>query len=141
MPTAQVLVIDDDDDTLEVVRDMLRGLGHIVRTARSAIDGVISMSPTAPNVVLLDLSMPGISGLDALPHFRHHYPHVPIIVVTSVLEADTLQRARDEGAFDILSKPFVASEVAEMIDRAMRRGGSRCHATPRPPPPDAPDRR
>ena len=121
MPSAQVLVIEDDCGVLEVVSALLRELGHTVRTARSAVDGIILMSPTTPDVVLLDLAMPGISGLDALPHFRHHYPDVPIIVVTGVLEADTLERARAEGAFDVLSKPFTLAGLAEMLDRATQR--------------------
>jgi CheY-like chemotaxis protein len=124
MPSAQVLVIDDDGGVRVVLSALLRELGHTVRTAETAVDGIILMSPTTPDVVLLDLAMPGISGLDALTHFRHHYPDVPIIVVTGVLEADTLERARAEGAFDVLSKPFTLAGLAEMLDRATQRRSS-----------------
>jgi DNA-binding NtrC family response regulator len=121
MPTAHVLVVDDDRDVLETIRQMLRMLGHTVGTALSAIDGLIAMTPTAPDLVLLDLGMPGIDGLDALPYFRHHHPAVPIVVLTAVLQPDTLAHARALGAFEILQKPVRMQDLVDAIDRATRK--------------------
>jgi CheY-like chemotaxis protein len=90
--------------------------GDAVRTAQPAVDGIIAMSPSPSDVVLLDLAMPGVDGLDALPRFRNHYPNVPLIVVTPVIKPDALDCARAAGAFDILSKPFAP--------RTGRDGGS-----------------
>ncbi len=125
MPFAHVLAIDDDPMLLEVLRALLHSLGHTVETAQSAIDGVIAMSPRVPDVVLLDLSMPGVHGLDALPHLRTHYPAVPVVVMTGTMDPDAERHARELGAINVLRKPFGVQALADAIDGAMqgRPGG------------------
>ena len=116
-----MLAIDDDPELLEVLTALLRSLGHTVETAQSAIDGVIAMSGRAPDVVLLDLSMPGVHGLDALRHLQSNYPAVPVVVMTGSMDPDAERLARELGAVGVLRKPFGVQALADAIDGAMQR--------------------
>jgi CheY-like chemotaxis protein len=82
------------------------------------------MTAFRPDVVLLDLAMVGFSGVEALPYFRGQYPAVPVVVVTAVIEPETLQRARAQGAFDTVSKPFQLPALDRMLADAMRSRAS-----------------
>jgi two-component system response regulator AtoC len=103
-----------------ILRDMLQHLQYEASTAASAEDALAAMVDVRPHVMLLDLQLPGISGLDALAHFREHYPTVPVIVVSGSLEQEMARQVRDRGAFDILVKPFGLAALRELLAQAMR---------------------
>ena len=115
--SAQVLVVNDDRNGVEYVRRLLDELGHTVVAAHSAAQGLATLNASAPDVVLLSLSLRGISGLDPLPVLRHHHPEIPIIAVTDVLDLDTERQARALGAFDVLLTPVEIDRLATALDR------------------------
>jgi Response regulator receiver domain len=78
------------------------------------------MATVQPNVVFLDLVMPGISGLEALTYFRQHHQGVPVIVVTAAdLQGERVQQARAAGAFDVIGKPLNLNTLRALFAQAM----------------------
>ena len=71
-------------------------------------------------MVILDLLMPGISGLEALTYFRQHHRRVPVIVVSGALSAELAHQARANGAFELLLKPFDFPTLTNVLAQAMR---------------------
>jgi DNA-binding NtrC family response regulator len=120
MSLGRVLVVDDEPRVMGIVRDMLEHFRYEVGSATSAEDAFAAMLDVRARVVFLDLQLPGISGLEALAHFREHYPTVPVIVVTGNIEHDMAHQARDRGAFEVIGKPFSLTALKDLLERAMK---------------------
>jgi CheY-like chemotaxis protein len=118
--TGRVLVVDDEPAVVDVLRDFLDDLGYEHATAVSGEQAIAAMATVQPDVVFLDLMMPGISGLEALTYFREHHRRVPVIVITGSIELEIANQARDRGAFDIVAKPFELAAMQLLLARAMR---------------------
>jgi CheY-like chemotaxis protein len=116
----RVLVVDDEPEVLEALRDILEHLGYEASTAASGEQAIAAMATARPQVVFLDLAMPGISGLEALTYFRQHHRTVPVIVITGAPGQESAQQARAAGAFDVLAKPFEMPTLESLVAQAMR---------------------
>ena len=116
----RVLVVDDDPQVIETLRDFLDHLGYEASAAASGEEAIAAMTTVRPQVVLLDLLMPGISGLEALTYFREHHPTVPVIVITGAPGQEPAQQARAAGAFDVLRKPFDLDDLRARVAQAVR---------------------
>jgi len=116
----RVLVVDDDPEVLDTLRELLEDLGYEASTAPSVEQATAAMATSRPQVVFLDLMMPGISGLEALTYFRQHYRTVPVIVITGDPGHESVQKARTAGAFDVLGKPFNMATLQSLAAEAMR---------------------
>jgi DNA-binding response OmpR family regulator len=124
-PMAQrgrVLVIEDDTEVLATVQEMLRELGYDVISARDAAQGFTAARVARPDVVLLDLSLPGQSGLDFLPVLRERFPRLPVIAVTARDEPETERLVRGLGAVDYIPKPINLRVLGDLVAAALRRG-------------------
>ena len=97
-PRGRVLIVDDDPGVLDVLSEMVETLHYVPARVETAAAGLAAMATFRPDVVLLDLAMSGLSGVDALPSFRRQHPGVPVIVVTAVIDPATLQQVQDRGA-------------------------------------------
>jgi CheY-like chemotaxis protein len=100
--------------------DILESLGYEPSTAASGEDAIAAMTAVRPQVVFLDLRMPGISGLEALTYFRQHHRRVPVIVITGSIEQEIARQARAGGAFDVVGKPFDMDALQGLLARAMQ---------------------
>jgi two-component system, NtrC family, response regulator PilR len=116
----RVLVVDDEPEVLDMLREGLERLGYEASTAASVEQAVVAMARVRPHVVLLDLIMPGISGLEALTYFRQHHRTVPVIVVTGRMEQEIARQARAAGAFAIVGKPVDLNALRGLVAQAMR---------------------
>ena len=116
----RVLVVDDEPDVLDMLRASLEFMGYEASTALSVEQAIIAMARVRPHLVLLDLMMPGTSGLEALVYFRQHHRTVPVIVVTGRKEPEIARQARDEGAFAIVGKPVDLDALEDLVAQAMR---------------------
>lgn len=117
---ARILVVDDEPSVREVLREYLEGLGYEVLLAETAVGalGVVRIHP--PNVVLLDLYMPGaVSGEAVIGPIS---AEVPVIVVTAATDAELARRTLEQGAFDFVMKPFDLRRVAELVEAAVLHG-------------------
>ncbi|HEX3628156.1 MAG TPA: response regulator [Verrucomicrobiae bacterium] len=101
---ADVLLIDDDHKILDTVSAMLETEYH-VRTAADGEEGIKEMRRKAPHIVIMDLSMPNVDGVEVLKAIRDNWSFIPVIVHTAYSEGDIMKRAMEYSPFTLLSKP------------------------------------
>jgi two-component system KDP operon response regulator KdpE len=115
-----VLVIDDDTSLLRALRISLQARGYRVMVAHSGEEGLDAAAHRHPDIVLLDLGLPGIDGLEVL-HGLRGWSTVPVIVLSARHQSSTKVEALDAGADDFLTKPFGMDELLARIRAALRR--------------------
>jgi two-component system response regulator HydG len=117
----RILVIDDDNAVRESVARMLRGAGHTVETAESGEGGVAAARGNTFDVILSDMRMPGISGLDVLQRLRDQHVDSAFIIMTGFGTVDTAVEAMKLGAVDFVQKPFLRDELLMRVRSAADR--------------------
>jgi len=112
-PSMQLLLVDDEDVMRRSASRLLRKLGHVVEEAVDGQDAVerFEAADPKPDVVVLDLNMPRMGGLQALVRMREIEPHVEVIVVSGYLENDVHRQLREAGVRSVLHKPFDLAEL------------------------------
>jgi len=133
---SRILVIDDEPAIGWSLREMLTDEGHVVDLAATVAEGLAAAAIHAPDVVLLDVRLPGRDGIDAIPDLRAVATAAPVVVMTAFGDLDTAVRAVRAGAFDFLVKPFDLDHVAAVVARALAAGrgtGNTAMADDRPP--------
>lgn len=118
---ATILIVDDDPDLISVCRVGLGALGHVVRSARSGRDGLADVAIHPPEVVVLDLGLPDLDGLEVCRQIRR-WSDVAIIVLSADGTEDRKVDALDGGADDYVTKPFAMRELNARVNAALRRG-------------------
>lgn len=129
MNSATILVVDDEPQIRRVMRTSLTGEGYTVLEARSGEEALETLRSEHPDLVLLDINMPGISGLETCREIRSN-SDVPIIMLTVRNTEKDKVRALDAGADDYVVKPFGVEELLARIRAALRRAAA---AEPVPP--------
>jgi CheY-like chemotaxis protein len=122
---ARILLIEDDQAQREILRLILEKLGHAVIEASDGHDGLTRYAREGADLVLTDLIMPGMEGLETIQEFRLRYPGVKIIAMSGgarVGAQDYLKVAQRFGAARILAKPFSREDLMEAIAAAAARG-------------------
>ena len=119
---ARILVVDDLPLNLEYLQEELQTLGYDVITAADGEEALRKVSSAGPDLVLLDLSMPGMDGLEVLRTLREDpdYRGLPIVLLTARKELDDRVKGLDAGADDYITKPFQIDEVAARIKAQLR---------------------
>lgn len=117
-PTS-VLIIDDEDRIRHVCTKFLSGEGCDVAQAENADKGLKLLAGRHFDIILLDLLMPGMSGLEALDHIRANHPDTVVIVITGYATLDHSVSAMKSGAFDFISKPFSPQDLRLVITKAV----------------------
>ena len=115
----RILVVDDEPGVLNAFQEMLTGLGHQVFTAASGEGAIDCIRSDSPDVVVTDLCMPGMSGLDAFRQIRATNPKLPLIIMTGQGTMDTAIEATKLGAFDYQLKPFEPEAMVAALERAL----------------------
>jgi two-component system, OmpR family, KDP operon response regulator KdpE len=116
---AQLLVIDDDPDLLNVCRVGLQALGHLVRTAETGHDGLAEAAISRPEVIVLDLGLPDMDGVEVCRRIRA-WSQAPIIVLSADSTEDRKVDALEAGADDYVTKPFGMRELNARLRVALR---------------------
>jgi two-component system, NtrC family, response regulator AtoC len=117
-----ILVVEDDDSTRGYLATLLSGMGYEVASAGSGADALHRLETSAlPGLVLLDLIMPGVTGLAVLDHIRVSYPGLPVVVLSTVAQLKTVVDAVKRGAADYLTKPFQPAELELAIQNALEK--------------------
>ncbi|MFO0868597.1 MAG: sigma-54 dependent transcriptional regulator [Pirellulales bacterium] len=116
---AKLLVVDDEPSIVWALTRLGRELGHEVVAASSAEQALGTVDSAGPDVILLDVRLPGMSGLDAMARFRERCPHVPLLIMTAYGDLPTAVAAVRNGAFEYLVKPFDLSKVQRAWERAL----------------------
>jgi two-component system, OmpR family, KDP operon response regulator KdpE len=115
----RVLIIDDDRDLLNVCRVGLHAFGHEVWTAGTGDDGIAEAAVRAPDVVVLDLGLPDMDGMEVCQRIRT-WSDVPIVVLSADGSEDRKVAALDDGADDYMTKPFGMRELNARLRVALR---------------------
>lgn len=115
----RILVVEDDEDMRENLQRILVGAGYKVTLAEDG-DQAITMLRTQPcHLVLTDLVMPGMNGLELLKKIRQHDQNLPVVFLSAFGDRATYAKATELGAVDFVTKPFRASSILGLIQRTL----------------------
>jgi DNA-binding NtrC family response regulator len=116
---ASVLIIDDDRGVGTILQEVLSAEGHDVTALISAEDGMRYLKVDEPDLILLDLQLPGMSGIEFLEKIQDKRDRIPVIIITSHGDVQTAVRAMKLGASDYIKKPFNIEEIALIIQKVL----------------------
>jgi two-component system response regulator MprA len=118
--SGRVLVVEDDAAIADVLRRTLRQEGHEVRSSEDGVDALRAAEEFVPDLVILDLGLPGLDGVEVCRRLRAE-SDVPILILTARTELDHRVEGLDSGADDYLAKPFERQELLARMRALMRR--------------------
>ena len=114
-----VLIVDDDSDLLEILRDSIEPAGYIVETAGDGERAVEMIDFDPPDVVVLDFKLPGMSGLEVMKKMKGVIPELPVIMITAFNRELSFSEVIEKGACALLTKPLDPYQVREWIEKAL----------------------
>ncbi|HXG53657.1 MAG TPA: sigma-54 dependent transcriptional regulator [candidate division Zixibacteria bacterium] len=120
-PGDVILVVDDDADTCEALRDRLESLGYRVLTAAGGRECLELLDRHEPRLVLLDVMLPDMNGLEVLREIRRRESEAAVIMITAYATIERAVQAMKEGAFDFVPKPFEPDHIALIVAKALER--------------------
>ncbi len=117
----RVLVVDDEVSVRLVLQRILEEAGYGVVTAANGQEALDKMSQLNVGVVLLDIKMPGMSGMEVLQQITTNWPETCVIMVTGVVNTQTAVEVMKLGAYDYITKPFKRDDVAQKVQEAISK--------------------
>lgn len=114
----KILVVDDDDAIRDTLYELLSE-EYVCQTAETAEKALARLAADSYDVVLTDISMPGLSGLELLGHIRQRFAETPVIIISGIGDQEHAQGLIKLGAFDFLLKPFKLEDVEKSVQRAV----------------------
>jgi two-component system cell cycle response regulator DivK len=122
--TYVILVVEDNERNLKLLRDVLEYAGYDVRVARTAEDGITLAVSEPPDLVLMDLQLPGIDGMEALRRLREspRTADIPVVAVTAQAMKQDRERALDAGFNGYLEKPISVRAFPDQVRRFLSGG-------------------
>jgi DNA-binding NtrC family response regulator len=121
VPNPRILVVDDELIVCESCQRILEEEGYEVEIALSGQEAFVKMKESPFEIVITDLKMPAIDGMDVLKHVRKEYPDTIIIMITGFSTVETAVEAMKLGAFDYIPKPFTPDEVSVVVKKAVEK--------------------
>lgn len=118
----RILVVDDHDEARESIAEILRHADHEVNTSPNAAEALQMLEANSFDVVITDLNMPGMSGIELIRHLEHRPHGAQILMITAFASVATAVEAMRRGALDYIEKPFSAEDIEKMVERAIRHG-------------------
>lgn len=115
-----VLIVDDEDSIRQALSGILNDEGLDISLARDGQDALKIVNETIPDVVLLDIWMPGRDGLEVLKDLKENYPSLPVIMISGHGTIETAVKATKLGAYDFIEKPLSLEKVIITIDHALK---------------------
>jgi two-component system, chemotaxis family, chemotaxis protein CheY len=127
--SSKILIVDDSGLSRRTLRNILEPAGYAVLEAEDGIIALERYFVDRPELVMLDLTMEGLNGMEVLKQMRQIDPAANVVVASADIQTSTHAMAFEAGASGYVTKPFTADEVLETVDRILRGGGN---ATDRP---------
>jgi CheY-like chemotaxis protein len=121
----QILLVDDNEDFLDNMKDVFEDEGYEVLTARSGEEAVQQVKARPVDVVVMDIKMPGMNGVEAFIEMKKFDPGVKVIMCTAYIVEATIRQALSEGAQAVLNKPFEMEVLFRTVDTVLA-GGPPC---------------
>jgi type II secretory ATPase GspE/PulE/Tfp pilus assembly ATPase PilB-like protein/CheY-like chemotaxis protein len=124
---AKVLLVDDEDQLRRVMKDLLERDGYAVTEARDGVEALDQIDRHAPDIIVLDLNLPGLDGYGVLAHLRSRpaTSGIPVVVLTAQGDEENEVKVFEMGADDFLSKPFRARALSARLQAVLSRGSRR----------------
>lgn len=116
----KILIVDDEPQVAEVLARSLAREGHTAEVAHSGEEALRRLGVAEPDALFLDVSMPGMNGLDVLAEVKRRRPSLPVVVITGHATPDEMDEVRRLGAVDVIAKPAPLTHYQQ----ALRRLGS-----------------
>ena len=120
--TGKILIVDDSGFARRTLRQMLESAGHTIEEAANGNDALERYYLKRPDLVLLDIVMEGMSGLEVLPRIKEMDPEARVIVASADVQTSTRAEAQAAGAIGFINKPFVREQVLESISHVLSGG-------------------
>ena len=121
MSNTRILVVDDDEFVLGSLSEFLRLEGYAVATARNYAEAMVQLAASEFQVVVADVAMPEVDGLELLKTVRNRYPETAVIMVTGYGSIESAVEAIKRGAFDYMTKPIRDEKVKLVVSRALQQ--------------------
>jgi len=118
---AKILIVDDVPDTVDIIQKLFKSEGHDVITASTGEEGVRKAGQTKPDVILLDINLPGIDGNMALRKIKKENPDQSVVMLTAYATVDNAVQALKEGAADFIKKPFEMDHLVHIVNRCYEK--------------------
>ena len=125
----RILLVDDETGIVDTLRILLRGDGYDVVAALSGREALEMLPEASPDIVLTDIRMPGVTGLEVMSKAHEIDPETAVILMTAQASLQTAVQAVNEGAYYYLQKPFANEEVLAICRRAAEAKELGCEAT------------
>ncbi|MDL1963660.1 MAG: sigma-54 dependent transcriptional regulator [Deltaproteobacteria bacterium] len=114
-----ILIVDDEPSILQSLSGLLADEGFEIKTATNGYEGLKIIEEGSPDLVLLDIWMPGIDGIETLKEIKKNYPTIPVIIITGHGTIETAVKAIKLGAYDLIEKPLSIDKVIVTINNAL----------------------
>lgn len=122
MMVNKILVVEDDQSIQEFLKEYLLDNGYAVDTASDGVQALNALKKSQPDLVLLDLGLPNVTGEAVCLEIRKKYPDLPVIILTAKDDVSDIVRGLNLGADDYITKPFVSEELLARIKARLRHG-------------------
>jgi len=114
-----ILIVDDEPSILQSLSGLLADEGFEIKTASNGYEGLKIVEEGSPDLVLLDIWMPGIDGIETLKEIKKNYPTIPVIIITGHGTIETAVKATKFGAYDLIEKPLSIDKIIVTINNAL----------------------
>ncbi|MGH7820117.1 MAG: response regulator, partial [Candidatus Binatia bacterium] len=118
---ARLLIVDDDPDIREILKDRLASRGHDILEADDGAQALETAARETPDLMLLDLDLPGTDGFAVLDRLRHETNAPTVVVITAFASIEKAVQAMRQGAYDFIPKPFNPGHVELVVHKALER--------------------
>jgi len=121
----RILVIEDDEEMRSLLEDFIEGEGYGVESVEDGSEGFRKLAKENFDLIVTDIRMPGLNGLDILPGLKQIQPSIPIIVITAFGSEEVQRRALERGADAYLEKPLQLDQLRTLIQEMVSSQGKR----------------
>jgi CheY-like chemotaxis protein len=115
----KILLVDDNEDFLDSTRDVLEDEGYDVQIASSGEEAIRRVVEAAVDLVVMDIKMPGLNGVESFIQMKKHRPRMPVIMCTAYIVDGLIRQALEEGAYTVLNKPFEMELLLNTISHCL----------------------
>ena len=113
----EILIVDDEPQVAEVLARSLSRQGHRATVVHSGREALARLDTQTPDAMFLDVSMPGMNGLDVMAEVKRRKPSLAVVVITGHATADEVERVKQLGAVDVIQKPSALTHYHRAIER------------------------
>ena len=117
----EIMIVDDEPQVAEVLARSLSRQGHNTTVVHSGQEAIDRLRTLAPDAMFLDVSMPGMNGLDVMAEVKRLKPSLAVVVITGHATADEVERVKELGAVDVIQKPSALTHYHRAIERLRSR--------------------